>query len=85
MILNNLLEYIELFGDRIGYNEPDFKLIYSMWDSDGKYRLFDISDIDGIFLNQLIDESIETGIDKVYDAVKEYEIEMPKHDPNCIY
>ena len=74
-----------MFDSWIGSDEMTKKFVLSIHPGKMNFKVFDLSDIDENFLNQLIDESIETGIDKVYDAVKEYEMEIPEYDPNCIY
>ena len=85
MFIRNWIEYMDMFDYWIGMREPDGLWILSIPSGEGKRRVFDLSKIDEKRLNQLIDESVETGVDKVCDAVKEYEIGMRKSDPNVVY
>ena len=85
MIFNNRSEYIDMFDYWIGMREPDGLWILSIPVGERERRVFDLSGLDEKRLNQLIDESVETGVDKVYEAVKEYEIGMRKSDPNVVY
>lgn len=85
MILHRLDEYIKKFGYWIGIDEITSKIILSIPTGEFQVRVFDLTDVDEDYLNKLITESVETGVEKVYDGVKEYEMEIPEFDPNCIY
>lgn len=84
MIMKNISKYRKMFKHKISMSEPDGKWILAIGNRETQ-RIFDLTSIEEKRLNSLINESIETGDDKVYDAVKEYELEISENTPDIIY
>ena len=84
MIIKNISKYRKMFEHKISMSEPDGRWIFSIGKRETQ-RVFDLTPIGEKRLNSLINESIETGDDKVYNAVKGYELEIPKNNSDVIY